>query len=208
MITRDFILERLLASAEAASERVRDAEGPRLRGDRDFDPSLPAPAMRRYAAVLVPLVEHAEGLSVLLTQRTEHLSSHAGQVAFPGGRVEDDDADVVATALRETEEEIGLARSHVDTVGRLDDYETGTGFVVTPIVGFVRPPFTLKPDPSEVAVVFEVPLSFVLDRRNHERRTGFWRGRERTYFAMPYEGRFIWGATAGMLINLCDVLES
>ena len=208
MITREFILERLLASAEAASERVRDAEGPRLRGDRDFDPSLPAPATRRYAAVLVPLVEHVEGLSVLLTQRTEHLSSHAGQVAFPGGRVEDDDADVVATALRETEEEIGLARSHVDTVGRLDDYETGTGFVVTPIVGFVRPPFTLRPDPSEVAVVFEVPLSFVLDRRNHERRTGFWRGRERTYFAMPYEGRFIWGATAGMLINLCDVLES
>ena len=208
MITREFILERLLASAEAASERVRDAEGPRLRGDRDFDPSLPAPATRRYAAVLVPLVEHVEGLSVLLTQRTEHLSSHAGQVAFPGGRVEDDDADVVATALRETEEEIGLARSHVDTVGRLDDYETGTGFVVTPIVGFVRPPFTLRPDPSEVAVVFEVPLSFVLDRRNHERRTGFWRGRERSYFAMPYEGRFIWGATAGMLINLCDVLES
>lgn len=207
MITREFILERLHASADVAAGRVRDAEGPRLRGDRDFDPSLPTPATRRSAAVLVPLVEHSQGMSVLLTQRTEHLSSHAGQVAFPGGRVEEADADAVATALRETEEEIGLARRHVETVGRLDDYETGTGFVVTPIVGFVRPPFALKPDPSEVAVVFEVPLSFVLDRRNHERRTGFWRGRERTYFAMPYEGRFIWGATAGMLINLCDVLE-
>ncbi|MHB1218980.1 MAG: CoA pyrophosphatase [Alphaproteobacteria bacterium] len=208
MVTRDFVLERLRASAEAAAGRVRDASGWRLRGDRDFDPSLPEPTKpRRSAAVLVPLVEHTAGMHVLLTQRTEHLSDHAGQVAFPGGRIEETDADAVAAALRETEEEIGLARSHVETAGRLDDYETGTGFVVTPIVGLVRPPFPLQPDPREVAAVFEVPLSFVLDRRNHERRTGFWRGRERTYFAMPYEGRFIWGATAGMLINLCDVLE-
>lgn len=208
MMTRDFILERLQAGAADAAGRVRDSNGWRLRGDRDFDPSLPEPERpRRAAAVLVPIVERERGLNVLLTQRTEHLSDHAGQVSFPGGRIEPSDADAVAAALRETEEEIGLPRQYVESIGRLDDYETGTGFVVTPIVGFVRPPFPLQPDPREVASVFEVPLSFVLDRRNHERRTGFWRGRERIYYAMPYEGRFIWGATAGMLINLCDVLE-
>ena len=208
MVTRDFIRGRLQASAEAAARRVRNASGWRLRGDRDFDPDLPEPTKpRRPAAVLVPIVERGQGLNVLLTQRTEHLSSHAGQVSFPGGRIEEGDADAIAAALRETEEEIGLAPERVETVGRLDDYETGTGFVVTPIVGFVQAPFALRPDPHEVAAVFEVPLMFVLDRRNHERRTGFWRGRERTYFAMPYGEHFIWGATAGMLINLCDVLE-
>lgn len=208
MITRVRISERIAAEANGAIGRVRNASGIRTRGDRDFDPSLPEPERpRRPAAVLVPLVERGGAFSVLLTQRTEHLSDHAGQVSFPGGRIEASDADAVAAALRETEEEIGLPRTSIEPIGRLDDYETGTGFIVTPIVGFVRTPFTLKPDPYEVADVFEVPLTFILDSNNHERRSGFWRGRQRSYYAMPYGDRFIWGATAGMLINLYEVLS-
>ncbi len=208
MITRLWIHQRLDADAAGAPARVRNAAGTRLRGDRDFDPTLPEPERPRTpAAVLVPLVERAGAFTVLLTQRTDHLSDHAGQVSFPGGRIEATDSDARAAALRETEEEIGLPRAKVETIGRLDDYETGTGFVVTPIVGFVAAPFTLNPDPFEVADVFEVPLDFILDARNHERRSGFWRGRERSYYAMPYGERFIWGATAGMLINLYEVLS-
>jgi 8-oxo-dGTP pyrophosphatase MutT (NUDIX family) len=208
MVSRLLIEKRLAADADLATKRVRNAEGARMRGDHDFDATLLETDMekRRAAAVLVPLVERAEGFTVLLTRRTEHLPDHAGQVAFPGGRVDAGDASVIDAALRETEEELGLARAHVETAGRLDDYLTGTGYVVTPIVGFVRPPFELNPDPREVAAVFEVPLSFVLDRSNHVKRTGFWRGRARVYYAMPYGDHFIWGATAGMLINLCDVL--
>ncbi|MFO0998186.1 MAG: CoA pyrophosphatase [Alphaproteobacteria bacterium] len=208
MITRGRIFERLAVGADSAPGRIRTASGTRERGDRDFDPSLPKPERPRTpAAVLVPLVERDGEFTVILTQRTDHLTDHAGQVSFPGGRIEDADADAVAAALRETEEEIGLSRALVETIGRLDDYETGTGFIVTPIVGFVRTPFTLKPDPYEVADVFEVPLAFILDASNHERRSGFWRGRQRSYYAMPYGERFIWGATAGMLINLYEVLS-
>lgn len=208
MVSRRHIESRLAAQAGTAAQRVRTAEGARLRGDHDFDATLIEADMgnRRPAAVLVPLVERADGFTVILTQRTEHLPDHAGQVAFPGGRVDATDADAIAAALRETEEEIGLARAHIEPAGRLDDYLTGTGYVVTPIVGFVRPPFALTPDPREVAAIFEVPLAFVLDRANHVKRTGFWRGHARTYYAIPYEDRFIWGATAGMLINLCEVL--
>ncbi len=208
MVTRGHIAARLSAASALAARRVRNAEASRLRGDHDFDATMYEADLtaRRPAAVLVPLIERAEGFTVLLTRRTEHLSDHAGQVSFPGGRIEPGDRDAVHAALRETEEEIGLARGLIEPAGRLDDYLTGTGYVVTPIVAFVRQPFSLTPDPSEVADVFEVPLAFLMDRRNHEKRTGFWRGRERIYYAMPYEGRFIWGATAGMLINLCEVL--
>jgi 8-oxo-dGTP pyrophosphatase MutT (NUDIX family) len=178
-----------------------------LRGDHDLNPgmSIPSTALRP-AAVLVPLVDHAHGLSVLLTQRTAHLSAHAGQISFPGGRIEECDCDAVAAALRETEEEIGLARDRVCVIGRLDTYVTGTGFEITPIVGIVAPPLPLSIDPFEVAEAFEVPLSFVLDQRNHQRVERQSAGRRRAFFVLPYEGRNIWGATAGILVNLAEAL--
>ncbi len=168
---------------------------------------VPPPRMQIPAAVLVPLVAHADGLTVLLTRRTAHLAKHAGQVSFPGGRIEEEDEDAVAAALRETEEEVGLPPDKVEILGRLEDYITSTGFRVTPVVGLVTPPLGLNPDPFEVAEAFEVPLSFILDRSNHQRCSRLVEGRERPFYAMPYQGHYIWGATAGMLINLCDVLE-
>jgi 8-oxo-dGTP pyrophosphatase MutT (NUDIX family) len=175
-------------------------------GDHDLNPFMLDWVDREQrltpAAVLVPLVEHAAGLTVLLTKRTDHLHHHAGQVSFPGGRVEAGDEDVIDTALRETEEEIGLERSFVKISGYLDDYETGTGFHITPVVGFVRPGFDLKVDDFEVAEVFEVPLAFLFDPANHQRHERVWNGRKRAYYAMPYDGFYIWGATAGMLMNL------
>ena len=179
-----------------------------LQDDRALNPgmaSAPSTALRP-AAVLVPLVDHRDGMTVLLTQRTAHLSAHAGQISFPGGRIEEDDADAVAAALRETEEEVGLPRERVSIVGRLDTYLTGTGFEITPVVGIVAPPFPLAIDPFEVAEAFEVPLSYILDRRNHqrvERRSGAHR---RVFFVLPYQGRNLWGATAGILVNLAEVL--
>jgi 8-oxo-dGTP pyrophosphatase MutT (NUDIX family) len=179
------------------------------RGDHDLNPGeTPPSAALRPAAVLVPLIDHADGMTVLLTQRTAHLSAHAGQVSFPGGRVEEQDADAVDTALRETEEEVGLPRDLVSVVGRLDTYVTGTGFEITPIVGIVAPPHKLAIDPYEVAEAFEVPLSYILDTRNHNRTERESAGRTRVFFVLPYEGRNIWGATAGMLVNLAEVLNS
>lgn len=154
------------------------------------------------AAVLMPLVERSEGYTVLLTQRTAHLEHHAGQISFPGGRAEEEDANPVDTALREAEEEIGLQRRHVvEIAGFLDLYQTVTGFLITPVVGFVTPPFELALDAFEVAEAFEVPLDFILDPRNHESRSMFYKGQHRRYYVIPYEDRFIWGATAAMLVN-------
>lgn len=170
-------------------------------------PKVPDPVRpMRPAAVLVPLIVRPEGLQVLLTRRTDHLAHHAGQVSFPGGRMEEDDDGPVACALREAEEETGLPSSCVDVLGFLDDYVTVTSFRVVPVVGLVAPPFTLRPDPFEVAEVFEVPLAFLLDPANHQRvdRTG---EGKRPYYAMPYGRHYIWGATAGMLINLSRVLR-
>lgn len=158
------------------------------------------------AAVLVPLVRRAAAINVLLTQRTEHLADHGGQISFPGGRVEAADASREDTALRETEEEIGLARAHVALLGRLPDYEIPSGFRITPVVGWIESPFDLRPDPFEVAAVFEAPLSHFLERTNYQRREYRFRGRHRHYMAIPYEGRYIWGATAGMLYSLARVL--
>jgi 8-oxo-dGTP pyrophosphatase MutT (NUDIX family) len=178
------------------------------RGDHDLNPGeTPPSAALRPAAVLVPLIDRAEGMTVLLTLRTAHLSAHAGQVSFPGGRFEEQDVDAVATALRETEEEVGLSRELVSVVGRLDTYVTGTGFEITPIVGLVEPAYTLTIDPFEVAEAFEVPLSYILDRNNHNRTERESAGRTRVFFVLPYQGRNIWGATAGMLVNLADVLN-
>jgi len=160
------------------------------------------------AAVLIPLVRRPRGLSVLLTMRTDHLSSHAGQISFPGGRSEVYDVNPVATALRETEEEVGLARDHVEVLGCLPDYLTGTGYQVTPVVALVTPPFTLRADPSEVAEIFEVPLAFLMDGAHHQRLSVELPVGRRSFYAMPYERFFIWGATAGMLRNLFHLLRA
>lgn len=158
------------------------------------------------AAVLVPLVHREGRLSVLLTQRTPHLDDHAGQISFPGGRVEPRDASREETALRETEEEIGLKRDAVLILGRLPDYDIPSGFRITPVVGWIEPPFELKPDPFEVAEVFEAPLEHFLDAARYQRRDFRFRGRHRHYLAVPFEGRYIWGATAAMLYTLCRML--
>jgi 8-oxo-dGTP pyrophosphatase MutT (NUDIX family) len=154
------------------------------------------------AAVLVPLISRADGVTILLTQRTAHLNDHPNQISFPGGRVEDGDADRIATALREAQEEIGLARECVDIVGTLSDHEMPSGFRISPVIGWIEPPLALTLDPVEVAAAFEVPLTFVLDAANHQRRRFHFNGRDRDYLAMPYEGRYIWGATAAMLYSL------
>jgi 8-oxo-dGTP pyrophosphatase MutT (NUDIX family) len=163
---------------------------------------------RRDAAVLVPIVVYEDYATVILTKRQDHLSAHPGQVSFPGGSVEEADRDAVDTALRETEEEIGLPRSYVSVAGRLDGYRTGTGFEIVPIVGLVKPGFTLTLQEEEVAEAFEVPLDFLLDRDNHRQESAIWKGARRHYYTMPYKGWNIWGATAAMLVNLCDVLEA
>jgi 8-oxo-dGTP pyrophosphatase MutT (NUDIX family) len=154
------------------------------------------------AAVLVPLIEYAEGYSVLLTQRTDDLNKHAGQVAFPGGRMDPTDADEEACALREAREETGLDPAKVEIIGRLGEWSTGTGFHMTPVVGVVTPPLDLNPDPGEVAAVFEVPLAFFLDPANHGKAAIHYNGIGRAFYEMPYDGRYIWGATAAILVNL------
>jgi 8-oxo-dGTP pyrophosphatase MutT (NUDIX family) len=163
----------------------------------------------RPAAVLMPIVIRADGPTLLFTQRTADLKDHPGQVSFPGGRTELIDASSIDTALRETEEEIGLARRHVEVIGCLPDYFTGTGYRVTPVAGLVRPPFEVAPDPREVAEIFEVPLAFLMDGMNHQRRTVELPGDlgRRTFYTMPYQRFFIWGATAGMLRNLFHFLR-
>lgn len=192
------------------------AEGnPAARGMRsDYDLNLDAKKLelmdvpRRDAAVLVPVVDHPAGPTVLLTRRTDHLSKHPGQVSFPGGAVDAGDRNAVHTALRETEEEVGLAATYIQIAGRLDGYRTGTGFEIVPVVGLVTPGFTLTLQENEVAEAFEVPLAFLLDRSNHRRESAMWQGIERHYYAMPYERHRIWGATAAMLVNLCDVMDA
>lgn len=181
---------------------------PPLGSDFSLSGVVPTPTSFRAAAVLVPLVRRQPGITVLLTQRTDDMPSHAGQIAFPGGRTQADDADAVATALRETEEEVGLARRFVEVIGAVDPYRTGTGYEITPIVGIVTPGFTTHADPREVADVFEVPLEHFLDEKNHRIDSRMAQGRERRFYAMPYGERYIWGATAGMLKNLHFVLTA
>ncbi len=155
----------------------------------------------RRAAVLVAIVAH-DIPTVLLTQRTEHLPSHAGQIAFPGGKLEPGDADAVAAALREAEEEIGLADHYVQPIGYLDALRTHTGFHVDPVVAIVQPGFALRLDEREVADAFEVPLGFLMNAVNHKMQSRLRDGRERRFYTMPYGERFIWGATASMLKNM------
>jgi 8-oxo-dGTP pyrophosphatase MutT (NUDIX family) len=205
-------IRRLLPPVDAALE-APFVPGP---GDGWFRECLPGdegpphwPAgPRTPAAVLVALVARPEGTTLILTRRTAHLRDHAGQISLPGGRIERADAHIAAAALREAEEEIGLPPSLVETLGRLPPYDTITGFRVHPVVGWLARPPALAPDPFEVAEVFEVPLAFVLDRANH-RRESHRRGTAlRYYYVIPYEGRHIWGATAGILVNLARLLKA
>ncbi|HEX4943605.1 MAG TPA: CoA pyrophosphatase [Usitatibacteraceae bacterium] len=153
------------------------------------------------AAVLLLVVNHPQGPTVVFTQRTAHLADHAGQISFPGGRVEAGDEGPAHTALREAREEVGIDPAGVEILGELPDYHTSTGYRVRPVVGWVEPPVAWIPDPHEVADVFEVPLAFLLETANHRYESAFYKGRLRHYWAMPWRGRFIWGATAGMLVT-------
>jgi 8-oxo-dGTP pyrophosphatase MutT (NUDIX family) len=194
---------------ERLHQRDGHAGAPK-RGDYDLNPkwreSVAEDRVLKPAAVLIPIVEGQAGLRVLFTRRADHLARHAGQVSFPGGRLHEGDDDEVAAALRETEEEVGLSRTFVTVMGALDRYETGTGFAIHPFVGLVRDGFELKIDRAEVAEVFEVPFGFLMDPTNHEPRTATWQGRERRFYGMTYDGHYIWGATAGILINLYERL--
>ena len=181
---------------------------PPVGSDFSLNGVVPLPEAYKPAAVLVPLVKRSAGVTVLLTQRTEDMPSHAGQVAFPGGRRHPEDADAIATALRETEEEVGIERRFVEVIGTVDRYRTGTGYEITPVVGVVEPGFITRADPREVADVFEVPLDHFLDEKNHRVDSRDYNGRKRSYYAMPYGERYIWGATAGMLKNLHHVLTA
>ncbi len=204
-LTPEALRQRFAAPPTWTPETTGD--GPRFQLERE--PS--------HASVLVPLVMRDDGLRVLLTRRTDHLRDHAGQISFPGGRAEDDDADAVATALRETEEEVGLARAHVDVIGTLPHYNTVTSYIVTPVVALVRPDFTLALDSFEVAEAFEVPLSFLMTPAHHRRHRMEFGGQTRQFLSMPWTGTaadgrprdyFIWGATAAMLRNFYRFLAA
>lgn len=198
----------LLADLEARLASRLDPLGAPAGGalgdDHDFDnggkPFTPA-------AVLVPLVRRPEGWTMLLTQRTHTMPTHAGQISFPGGRIQKNDADAVAAAVRETIEETGLAAEFIQPVGGFGPYRTGTGYTISPVVACVEPGFALAPDPREVDEVFETPLDFLMNPLNHQRhQREFGDGRVRSYYAMSHDGRFIWGATAGMIRGLYERL--
>lgn len=198
--------ERLTADGLRALFARPPVWTPELVRERRFADRAPA-----AAAVLIPLVVR-DRLSLVLTQRTEHLSTHSGQIALPGGKVDAADADATAAALREAQEEIGLPPSAVEVLGTLPEYVTGTAFHVTPVVALVPPDLPLAPNPDEVADVFEVPLDFLMDPRHHRRHALTWEGTVREWYSMPWHDgareRFIWGATAGMLRNLYRLLSA
>ncbi|MGD9507644.1 MAG: CoA pyrophosphatase [Geminicoccaceae bacterium] len=174
-----------------------------LLGDEGHDRAV---GERRPAAVLLGLIDRPDGPSIILTQRTAHLRDHAGQISLPGGRLEPVDAGPADAALREAQEEIGLEPQRVDLLGGLRHYDTITGFRIHPVIGWIEPPMVLRPDPYEVAEVFELPLSFALDRTNHCRESVERNGVRRHFYVLPYQSRYIWGATAGILVNFARLL--
>jgi len=189
---------------------IASAPEPAARGDHELNPDWPAAGhhgpVRRPSAVLIPVTMHPTGAWVLMTRRADHLSQHAGQIAFPGGKIGPNDRAPVNAALREAEEEIGLAPRYVDIVGRLDDYHTATGFDIAPFIGIVRAGFSLAPDHNEVAEILEAPLAFLMTATNHQVHEVMWRGRPRRFYAMPYKQHYIWGATAGILRRMYERL--
>lgn len=197
-LTRDGPVELDITELRRRLARPRRPQA-MLVGDHGVEP---AGSVLRPASVLLPIVARSEELTMLFTRRTTHLRDHSGQISFPGGRVEPHDSDPERTALRETQEEIGLDPTQIELVARLPDYYTRTGYRITPVVGVVTPPFEITPDAYEVDEVFEVPLSFLLDPGNHQRHSLRFEGQTRWFYAIPYEGHYIWGATAGMLVNL------
>jgi 8-oxo-dGTP pyrophosphatase MutT (NUDIX family) len=203
-------VEEIVRRVRDRSDRLASGlavPAPPIGSDFSLSGIVPVPDTWKPASVLVPLVHHPEGVTVLLTQRTADMPSHAGQIAFPGGRREAGE-DAVAAALRETEEEVGIPHSFIEVVGTMDLYHTGTGFEITPVVGIVTPGFTIRAQAREVADVFEVPLDHFLNEVNHQIGSRQYQGRERRYYAMPYGDRYIWGATAGMLKNLYFILTA
>jgi 8-oxo-dGTP pyrophosphatase MutT (NUDIX family) len=211
MLTRELVVQRLVQGPARGvrGDRRRSNEDAQLVPYREEDrnPFVRGDRPLKPAAVLVPLVDRGpDGLTVMLTRRTDHLSNHGGQISFPGGRCDADDADCIATALRETEEEVGIARRHVSIVGELDEYIVGTGYLVRPVVGIVTPPFEMKPHDHEVAEIFEAPLDFVIDPANTQRHSRTADGVQRDHFAIVWGDYYIWGATAGMLRNLSEIL--
>jgi 8-oxo-dGTP pyrophosphatase MutT (NUDIX family) len=204
-LTAEQVIARFEVAPPPGLRRSNDA---RSRGDHDLNPDMYPGATLTSAAVLVPIVTRPEGLTVLFTLRTSNLSAHAGQISFPGGRVDPADRDESRAALREAEEEIGLEPSKVRLIGRLDTYLTRTGFRIHPAVGLVSPPLALRPDPREVAEIFEAPLDFIIDPGNRRCDSRIYRDRERFFWAIPFGQRYIWGATAGMLVNLSELLWS
>lgn len=198
------------AALQPAALRERFAKPPlwepELLAEKRFSQRTPV-----HASVLVPIVMR-EQPTVLLTERTLHLSSHSGQIAFPGGKADEEDADAAATALREAWEEVGLDSAFVHVLGTLPYYITGSAFIITPVIALVEPGFTLTPNPHEVADIFEVPLPFLMNPAHHRRHVFEWEGVRREWFSMPYQEpateRFIWGATAGMLRNFYRLLSA
>ncbi|MDE0538234.1 MAG: CoA pyrophosphatase [Rhodospirillales bacterium] len=211
MLTREHVIERLDRTPNGGRVRTNDDARTGRGGSNpnpfDDNPWYPEDGKLRPAAVLVPLVNHGGGLTVLLTKRTEHLNNHAGQISFPGGRVDDEDDGPEHTALRETEEEVGIDRNRIEIVSHLDDYVVGTGFLVRPVVGFIEPPIDVDKHDHEVDEVFEAPLEFLIDPENVERHHREFNGRVRHFFAITYRDYYIWGATAGMLCNLAERLR-
>ena len=176
------------------------------RSDYDFNPEFrrpPGEVKLTPAAVLMPIIAKPVP-TVLFTQRTANLTRHAGQVSFPGGRVDDTDDSPLATALRETHEETGITPDFVTVAGFMEGYETGTGFAILPVVGVLREGFTLMPNPAEVNEIFEVPLAFLLDPKNRELQSREWQGRKREFYAFNYGSHYIWGATAAILVNFAE----
>ena len=204
-ISPDLLKARAINSLEQSVPQIANHMLPNC-GDHILNPDYIPENNPTPAGVLVPIIETVNGLSILLMQRTDKVSTHAGQISFPGGKYEKTDKDLLETAIRETEEEIGITNDYIEVLGYLDDYQTATGFRIVPVVALIKSGYSITPDDFEVADVFHVPLSFLMSSHNHQKKSKIWRGKERFFYAIPYNDRYIWGATAGIIRNLYERL--